>query len=371
MSRCYYCLLVVTLVALMTPQQANGDLNAVETGESARAHWNFLMAGWRGEREKLRSYRVTVNGNELDYRSHTVDGTLDGLLSNDKITLRLLRNESGYLRTEIGRRQRSGSGTWIATDEYIASHGIHSGSLVMISKVGDEMQEFAIKMQPATLGILGWNDFSYHRTVDQIESAYDFFTTKLTPYQIKSISAGKYEVLLGNSLRIEDGTVVYDMHALVINESRGFSVESRSSYIAEKPDAPAKVPKSRIRVDWSQRDNNWWVPTSFEEVGITGNSRVDLKLSWISVGAPISDEEFALDSLGAPKGTAIYDARLGNGEAIFIGHIGETLNLKPIQSTIQPVRNSTAFLMIAASGAFFVAVVGILVTWKRLRTRYQ
>jgi hypothetical protein len=362
-------LLIITTLAsigLQGPRPAHAQSADVETGDRARSHWQYLMSGWRVEREKLKSYEVKVKGVEQKFPGRSKAMELTGKPETVNISLRLLASDIGHLmRSEIEwGKDDPGSGTWVATADYVGGFAKTNNPIVILSRPEGERRRFAIKLQPGMAGLFAVADFKYHGIVDQIEFAYDIFLNRSSVYELKKVGPSSYQALIGVEAS-SGGQKYYNMHRIVLNEGRGFTIESRNTYPAEKPDDVSHPVDVILRATWINRDDVW-LPAKVEDLQLNTRTRTDLAFDWISVNRPLPEREFDLEDLGAPKGTMIVDERLDRDKAIIVGHIGGAKEIPATRPSEMPVRTSTVLIASVGAVSALVAIVMLTVTWRRM-----
>ncbi len=355
-------------IAFDMSRAASASFNPVEAGREARLRWSYLMAGWRAEREKLKSYKVQISGHEEGYTQKDIGKVKNHIPYNSTykniIFLNVCRD---FTRSKAKYEIRWGhgvhsAGSWITTNEQIIEFANSGSPIVTFNKPGDKRQQFAIKFQPECIGLLGAGDFRYNEEYAQIPEAHKFFSEALTLLSLSQLGEGRNEATL--AIKVNGS---YKINKLVINESRGFSIESNAYLETDRPDGPAPPLHGEIRVTWVKQ-GDLWLPSKLTEDRTIGLSTVELAFDWTAVNTPIADREFEIDSLGVPKGTLIVDQRLGREKTIVLGHTGAPIEISPSPPAGGSLRTST---MVIVGVGTFLAILGclaLLVRWRRGRS---
>ena len=246
--------------------QSDGQMDRRDPSE----HWGYLLAGWRAEREKLKSWNFRASGFEQSFKSwdRACSGELTDPGVRRVVDLNGVSDRAGE-RSRTAARWGTGfqpSGVWIRTPEYLAYWQDIPSALVEVVTPSMDRPEFVVDFDPRAVGPLGPLDFKTSYKRDSFNAIFDQLTTKLSVKSDTVMEKGRHEVVLVPKER----RAGFDRQlVLVVNERNGFTVESSKLF----PDAASREgkrkPLAEISVDWVKR-GEIWVVSGNNYLGLAG-----------------------------------------------------------------------------------------------------
>ena len=232
---------LLSLLLFLPFKATLADDGGVERGDKARAHWAYLISGWRAEREKLRSFDLRIEGFEQNYKRRVsgLTGELVDPTLRNVIDLRFVRDMSGSKRKNIIRWDNAfpSNGTWIATDQYVALFAKNETPTISLIMPNDKRLDFAFNFEPEAVGFLGVVDLQKGNYDHQLDLVERVVLKNFTLQSLTSLSQGRYQATL--DLASTGGDATY-REVVIINENR--AIRSRSGSIIRSRNHTRRFP---------------------------------------------------------------------------------------------------------------------------------
>jgi hypothetical protein len=312
----------------------------------------FLLTGWRSEREKLVTGKVLIQGTDTRISGNSpikVSFTFD--------------HPKGMRKYRVFWKGRY-DGWWTITPELLAQCTNNAAPLVQLIKPTDPALDYVREFDPRCfgMGVLGDLDrgVKFEDLVKNLNSS-----TPQAVWEVNKVKDGLYQLACRppDDFRPPNGKGALAKCTMVINEHKGFSCE-RFEVFTQR-DTKAKWTRASSTSAMWEEQNGTWVPTSVTAEGIS-KDRIGLKLAWENVNEPVANDEFEIDNLGAPPGTLIADARLSRDNPIIVGKVGQR-NVIPKLGRTQSWYFQLKTIAIVAANVALLGVLSFLVIHRRRR----
>lgn len=339
----------------------------VKTGAKAEKLSAYLRAGWISECEKLRSGRYRVRGEEMMYEGRSAPGELDpdSILVKNRIDVRVTFDwPAGKSKHSIywGEYHK---GIWLMGPERAAVWPNIGAGVVTLINPSEKRLSFARFLDARTMG------FATTTTIARsmvLEECQEFIGDLAAPISVAELGKGRFRITWEGPMEQQE-----DWHwreSIVINEKRGFSIESRERRtFSDKRDVDTLFLKTHAVWD---KFGDVWLPVSVETYEPQGLSTLQLAFEWDDVNEPIPAAEFEFENSGIPDGVLIADKRLSPDDPVILGKIGieeyaiHSPNPKtPLVS--QPVSKWT-YALYGANAIVFVAIAAFYIVRRRRST---
>ncbi|WP_339730258.1 hypothetical protein [uncultured Gimesia sp.] len=298
--------------------QATKPQSATITKKADGDRWHKLLNKWKSERDRLKSGRVTIKGDEVLLmnsrsesgetiekqfrRSFQLQGDFDYELGFQKW---VASNFGGYNKINCKCLfAPDGITTWCSNSEP-NTRPKH----INIWDLDAKLPSYAIYWYPLSAGFSKiysggkipdepyglWYKILRKRQDANSNETIDFSTDKasgLTRVKIKAHS----------SVNNRPCIIIND---LLFNEQQGCTLKSHTLWIYPQEIKQPKHPFSDVRVEWDQI-SGVWVPTSVSRSSSGSKRTRDLKLNWDAINEPVDANIFLI---GAPENTIVVDLR--------------------------------------------------------------
>jgi hypothetical protein len=315
---------------------------------------DYLLAGWKAEREKLVSGLVEVDGYERRFKDDALKETVNEFKIRAECAF---DNRKGLMRTKNDNQY--GKGVWILRPEGVFEWLDAPSTLVTQMNASDRRLLFAQQFDPRRMGFESYAGLSMEPT--SLDETVKIMSQRFALVSCKSIGDGKYSV----KWKVKSTPRFY---TLEFDEKRGFTVV-RGEVTPENPTLSG-VPSiyASTSVHWIER-NGTWVPKAAEINEFPAKITVGLAFNWKSVNETVPEDLFNVQRIGAKSGTLMVDNRKGREKSILTGRIGDDTDSIPIPVKSGPISKRTQLWVLGGLLSLLLLTGAIL--FRRFRARVR
>ncbi len=321
-------------------------------GDEDRHLAEYLWAGVKAEREKLVTGVVEITGTSV---------ILPHGLNKQRLSWQVtIQHSFDYGSGSTLYRISWGphrDGTYMRTRDAKFQWANLSSSCIGVLKGSDELLPFVVAPDVRLMGIACQGEMEGGYGFDSMDSV---FWHEMEFQSVKQQTDGVYELSWG--VDVEGGSL---LRSVVVNEPNGFTTEGCTLRVKLRGSSSwRELEEYSIRAKWEPKGDTW-VPTSVDVNEPTAYRKLNLKLDWHSVNAPIAEDVFDVENMGAPKDTLVVDHRLG-GEPFIIAKIGVPDYVPPSRPTAKlgsPERKWFTFIIVGVN----VTLIASYLLWRRRR----
>jgi hypothetical protein len=346
---------VATMASVCLLVGSLGSQEVSTVSASDEKIFDYLINGWKAEREKLIYGKVEMSGTRT--RKNGPSESARSLFS--RLIFDNAKNRK-HCYTDWG----GPAGWWLTAPDRMAvcldKQQIPSLHILNPDPDPDAKRDqvaYLTEVDPRGLGACDFNWYNFGGI--SFRKVYTYWHLKADGITYKAIPRGDglYDVELVQ--KFDNGAL--GRVRFRINEAKGFTFE-KLEFGEKSTDDPKRLwVTAESECEWECIDDIW-VPVKYKHRSEFGRDQVELSLKWLNVGGPLSDEEFDIESLGVPKGTIIIDERLGEG--VILGYTKGSHEPPPLLRSDAWILKPRTIGLITA---FFAIALGVATAyyWRR------
>jgi hypothetical protein len=330
----------------------------------------YLLAGWRAERERLvcgeftfESALLTIDrdGTVVDSAQHPIGGAdLIAVRFDRRVGLEEQRRlEDGTLASYIALSP-TGTTLWTGPDSDVAT--IYSPD----SRPYEDVNLFLIDAR--AFGYVTTSMIDENYTYSRVSDVFDRYPkpVSVTPGSAEGIFTIEYQYLA--STATHQATAV---ERISLDERKGFGIVSHTLHFSR--DGEQSPNYYDVRCNWEEA-NGVWIPTTVEFHEPGARLKGTATIHWKTVNECGAELELPLEATDLPDDTLVVDSRVQGGPPVALGTLGARRRVQNPNDLVLPAAGGgglrTRTVVILAVNLVAVLILGGL-AWRRRRSSQQ